>query len=166
MSIACAQHACAVPVTCASWWQFFAVSLRVAHLIFSMSSAASAIMCETPPSTSSSGACSSTRSGTACSSGSSGFEQDLWVALRSGTALQNFQAQLESNDFAAGRPAGRNLESEMALASVGEPDASPADALPLMPLAADEFEEDAGVLDPARCCLAHPVWAGRNSPNP
>ena len=166
MSIACAQHACAVPVTCASWWQFFAVSLRVAHLIFSMSSAASAIMCETPPSTSSSGACSSTRSGTACSSGSSGFEQDLWVALRSGTALENFPAELERHDFAAGRPAGRNLESEMALASVGEPDASPADALPLMPLAADEFEEDAGVLDPARCCLAHPVWAGRNSPNP
>ena len=67
MSIACAQHACAVPVICASWWPFFAVSLRVAHLPFSMSSAASAIMCETPPSTSSSGACSSTRSGKVCS---------------------------------------------------------------------------------------------------
>ena len=90
----------------------------------------------------------------------------MWVALRSGTALENFPAELESHDFAAGRPAGRNLESEMALASVGEPDAPPANALPLMPLAEDEFEEDAGVLDPARCCLARPVWAGRNSPNP
>ena len=98
--------------------------------------------------------------------GSSGFEQDMWVALRSGTALENCPAELESHDFAAGRPAGRNLESEMALASVGEPDAAPANALPLMPLAEDEFEEDAGVLDPARCCLARPVWAGRNSPNP
>ena len=124
MSIACAHHTCANHVTCAPLWLLCSQSLCEAHLVISMPPSASAMICATPPSSSSLGA-SSTSSGTAMTSGSPGFEEDLWDALRLGTEPEALPSEFGRYETGAGRQAGRDLQAELAMAAEAEPDAPP-----------------------------------------
>ena len=122
-------------------------------------------ICVTPPSSSSPGA-SSSASGSATNSAESstetaasalGFHEELWDALRLGVlpdaspdalpAASPARQQRPIDEAGAGRPAGRSLQAELAMAALAEPDAPAADAEPMMPLAEDGEVDAAGDAD-------------------
>ena len=119
-------------------------------------------ICVTPPSTNSASA-SSSASGSATSTAWTGteteatqldHEEELWDALcqrvedaRLPDALPAASPSSQDrpvDDAGAGRPGGRSLQAELAMAALGEPVAPAADAEPMMPFSQDGELDAAG----------------------